>query len=130
MIMMKALAVSAILLAHSVAAAVPTFDYIIVGGGTAGLVLANRLSALSHVRVAIIEPGGDERGNVNVTSVNSFPNGYNSPVDWNYTSVAQANAGGRVLDYHAGKAIGGTSTINGVSTPPIFCSCDETFRQV
>jgi ribulose 1,5-bisphosphate synthetase/thiazole synthase len=45
-----------------------TFDYVIVGGGTAGLVLANRLSVFPHVRVAVIESGGDERANLDVTS--------------------------------------------------------------
>jgi choline dehydrogenase len=90
-----------------------TFDYVIVGGGTAGLVLANRLSAFPHVRVAVIEPGGDERTNPDVTNSNAYMKAFSTDVDWMYMSVPQTHAGGRAMEYHSGKAIGGTSTING-----------------
>jgi choline dehydrogenase len=97
----------------STGAPIPTFDYVIVGGGTAGLVVANRLSALPNVSVAIIEVGGDQRQNPNITSANGFSLAFDTPVDWAYRSVPQASSGDRVIEYHAGKAIGGTSTING-----------------
>jgi choline dehydrogenase len=90
-----------------------TFDYVIVGGGTAGLVLANRLSVFPHVRVAVIEPGGDERANPDVTSSGWYMKAFGTDVDWMYMSVPQAHAAGRAMEYHSGKAIGGTSTING-----------------
>lgn len=59
-----------------------TFDYVIVGGGTAGLVVANRLSETPTVRVAVIEAGGDERSNPNVTVATSYLKAYNTPIDW------------------------------------------------
>jgi choline dehydrogenase len=90
-----------------------SFDFVIIGGGTSGLVIANRLSELPHVTIAVIEPGDEQRTNPNVTSVNSFPLGLDSNIDWKYSSIPQSYAGGRVIEYHAGKAIGGTSTING-----------------
>jgi choline dehydrogenase len=92
-----------------------TYDYIIAGGGTAGLVIANRLSANPSITVAVIEPGGDERGNTNVTSVSAYLTAFNTSIDWQYSIVPQEGLGGRNLMYHAGKALGGTSTINGMT---------------
>jgi choline dehydrogenase len=89
------------------------FDYVIVGGGTAGLVIANRLSEQSAVSVAVVEVGGDQRNNPNVTDVDKFISAFNTSIDWQYPTAAQQYAGKRVFDYHQGKAIGGTSTING-----------------
>ena len=90
-----------------------TFDYVVVGGGTAGLVVANRLSEIAAVRVAVIEPGGDERNNPNVTVALSYLEAYNTPIDWAYQTVPQVHINNQPLVYHQGKAIGGTSTING-----------------
>lgn len=100
----------------AVAAANPkVFDYVIVGGGTAGLVVANRLSEKPNVRVAVIEPGGDERNNPNVTLVTSYLNmsAFDTPIDWAYETVPQVGINGEPQIYHQGKAIGGTSAING-----------------
>lgn len=90
-----------------------TFDYVIIGGGTSGLVLANRLSADPKVTVGVIEAGLPQRDNINVTSVKNFPLALGTNIDWNYVSSNQTNAAGQSLAYHAGKALGGTSTING-----------------
>jgi choline dehydrogenase-like flavoprotein len=90
-----------------------SFDYVIVGGGTAGLVIANRLSEQSAVSVAVVEVGSDQRNNPNVTNVDDFTVAFNTSIDWQYPTAAQQYAGNRVLEYHQGKAIGGTSTING-----------------
>jgi choline dehydrogenase len=89
------------------------FDYIIAGGGTCGLLLANRLSADPSITVAVIEPGGDVRDNVNVTDITQWLGNQGTAIDWQYNSAPQVNAGNRTLVYHAGKAVGGTSTING-----------------
>ena len=96
-----------------------TFDYVVVGGGTAGLVIANRLSETPTVRVAVIEPGGDERNNPNVTVATNYitQNAYNTPIDWAYRTVPQLGVNNEPLVYHQGKAIGGTSTINGIYSP-------------
>lgn len=91
------------------------FDYVIVGGGTCGLLLANRLSEDPYTTVAVIEPGEDVRNNPNVTDPDNFTVPFNTPIDWAYPTVAQAGAANRSLTLHSGKAIGGTSTINGMT---------------
>ncbi|KAI0433949.1 GMC oxidoreductase [Xylaria sp. FL1042] len=91
------------------------FDYIIAGAGTCGLVLANRLSADPTVRVAVIEPGEDVRNNINVTDPALFTVPYGTSIDWQYSTTPQPAAGNRSIPFHAGKAIGGTSTINGMT---------------
>ncbi|KAK4245571.1 glucose oxidase [Corynascus novoguineensis] len=95
-------------------ACLESFDYIIIGAGTSGLVVANRLSENLSVTVAVIEPGTDQRNNSNVTST-EFGKGLDTPIDWNYASIRQPNAGNRTFAMHAGKAWGGTSTINGMT---------------
>ena len=90
-----------------------TFDYVIVGGGTSGLVVANRLSENPLVTVAVIEPGTDQRNNSNVTNARDFQGLFGTAVDWNYKMVKQAEANNRELNLHQGKAWGGTSAING-----------------
>ncbi|TRX94894.1 hypothetical protein FHL15_004355 [Xylaria flabelliformis] len=92
-----------------------TYDYIIAGAGTCGLVLANRLSADPKIRVAVIEPGEDVRNNINVTDPSLFTVAYDTPIDWQYSTTPQPAAGNRTIPWHAGKAIGGTSTINGMT---------------
>ncbi|KAG7284608.1 hypothetical protein NEMBOFW57_009213 [Staphylotrichum longicolle] len=106
-------------LAHTVgrsaAGAVDSFDYIIVGAGTSGLVVANRLSEDPSVTVAVIEPGTDQRDNINVTSTTAFGNSFGTAIDWAYSTTKQHEAGNKELPLHAGKAWGGTSTINGMT---------------
>jgi choline dehydrogenase len=63
--------------------------------------------------VAIIEPGTDQRNNPNVTDPDLYRAALGTDIDWQYHTVAQAGASNRVLRYSQGKAIGGTSTING-----------------
>lgn len=92
-----------------------TYDYIIAGAGTCGLVLANRLSEDPGVRVAVIEPGDDVRDNPNVTDITRFTAALTTPISWQYASEPQPGAGNRSVTYFGGKAIGGTSTINGKS---------------
>ncbi|KAI1752442.1 GMC oxidoreductase [Xylaria castorea] len=92
-----------------------TFDYIIAGAGTCGLVIANRLSADPKIRVAVIEPGEDVRNNINVTDPSLFTVAFDTPIDWQYSTTPQPGAGNRTIPWHAGKAIGGTSTINGMT---------------
>ncbi|KAK8022750.1 glucose oxidase [Apiospora rasikravindrae] len=84
------------------------YDYVVAGAGTAGLVVASRLSADPSTSVLVIEPGGDERANPNVTS----PLAFTVPFD---ATTPQKHLANRSLEYHQGKAIGGTSTINGMT---------------
>ncbi|KAI0835608.1 putative GMC oxidoreductase [Hypoxylon sp. FL0890] len=109
------LVVPLILLALSAQARCESFDYVIAGAGTCGLVLANRLSEDPNVRVAVIEPGEDVRNNPNVTDVTRFLRAYGTAIDWQYTTTPQPGANNRSIPFHAGKAIGGTSTINGMT---------------
>ncbi|KAI1410105.1 putative GMC oxidoreductase [Hypoxylon sp. FL1857] len=109
------LVISLVLLALSAKVRCESFDYIIAGAGTCGLVLANRLSEDPNVRVAVIEPGEDVRNNPNVTDVTRFLRAFGTEIDWQYTTVPQLGANNRSIPFHAGKAIGGTSTINGMT---------------
>lgn len=90
-----------------------TYDYVIVGGGTAGSVLANRLSEDASVSVAVIEAGGSAWDNPEVEAIYGNCEACDSAVDWNYTSVAQPTLNDTIKEYHAGKCLGGTSAING-----------------
>jgi choline dehydrogenase len=92
----------------------PTFDYIIIGGGTAGCLLANRLSQDKNKRVLLIEAGGkDDYHWIHI------PVGYlycigNPRTDWLYKTEADKGLNGRQLGYPRGKVLGGCSSINGM----------------
>ncbi|HZF27996.1 MAG TPA: GMC family oxidoreductase N-terminal domain-containing protein [Gammaproteobacteria bacterium] len=91
---------------------VQEFDYIIVGGGTAGCVLANRLSADPDVSVLLLEAGGkDDYFWIRV------PVGYlytigNPRTDWCYVTEPDPGLNGRTIGYARGKVLGGCSSIN------------------
>ena len=90
------------------------YDYIIVGGGTAGCVLANRLTRDKDAHVLLVEAGGkDDYVWIHI------PVGYlhcigNPRTDWLYSTQADAGLGGRSLMYPRGKVLGGSSSINGM----------------
>ena len=91
-----------------------TFDYIIVGAGTAGCLLANRLSADASKRVLLIEAG--KRDDYHWIHI---PVGYlycigNPRTDWLYETEAAEGLNGRTLRYPRGKVLGGCSSINGM----------------
>ncbi|GME48416.1 Glucose oxidase [Neofusicoccum parvum] len=115
--MYRVLATAPLLAATALAApAAPAkYDYIVVGGGTSGLVVANRLSELNNVTVAVIEAGGSVFTNENVTNPNGYGLAFGTPIDWAYESVNQTYGGGKTQTLRAGKALGGTSTINGMA---------------
>ncbi|KAF9737371.1 hypothetical protein PMIN06_001226 [Paraphaeosphaeria minitans] len=115
MSLLAALVFSAVLAAQAAATSKQTFDYVIVGAGPAGLVLANRLSADPSVTVAVIEAGADERYNPLVTDVEGFFLGIGSALDWAYPSSPQKYALNRSLAYSGGKGVGGSTLINGMT---------------
>ncbi|MCA0920680.1 GMC family oxidoreductase [Pseudooceanicola nanhaiensis] len=88
------------------------FDYIIVGAGSAGCVLANRLSADPAVRVALIEAGGTSDG-LRVKVPAGILSLYGDPqYDYGFTGVPQPELNNRELPVNRGKALGGSSAIN------------------
>ncbi|KAF2708328.1 GMC oxidoreductase [Pleomassaria siparia CBS 279.74] len=103
-----------------------TFDYVVIGGGTAGLTIAARLSEFASV--AVIEAGGyyqTDYGNASVVPLLSltgidvidpsetFP--HRPEIDWELVTQPQTNAGGRKVHYAQGKTLGGSSALNTMS---------------
>ena len=91
-----------------------SYDYIIVGAGTAGCVLANRLSADPNVSVLLLEAGGKDD-----YIWTKIPVGYlycigNPKVDWGFKTEPEPGLNGRAIDYPRGKVLGGCSSINGM----------------
>lgn len=109
-----ALASTAIARSVSYNASQITYDYVIVGAGTSGLVIANRLSELQNVTVAVIEAGDSVFNNPNVTDVGGYSLAFGTDIDWAYQTTNQTSGGNVKQTMRAGKAIGGTSTINGL----------------
>lgn len=87
------------------------FDYIIIGAGSAGCVLANRLSADGRYRVALLEAGGADRS-PNVQIPAAFSKLFRTRYDWADQSVPQSGLAGRSLYQPRGKVLGGSSSIN------------------
>jgi choline dehydrogenase len=89
-----------------------SYGYVIVGAGSAGCVLANRLSADPMCRVALLEAGGPDRAreiHIPVAFTKFFLTGY----DWNFRTSKQPQLSDREVYWPAGKTLGGSSSING-----------------
>lgn len=87
------------------------FDFIIVGAGSAGCVLANRLSAKPDVRVLLLEAGGPEAGLYHRAPA-AFYKLFKTKADWAFYTEPQAEMNGRELFWPRGKVLGGSSAIN------------------
>jgi choline dehydrogenase-like flavoprotein len=88
-----------------------TFDYIIVGAGSAGCVLANRLSADAQTRVLLLEAGGRDRS-PNIKIPAAFAKQFHTKLDWDFATEVEPHVDGRSLYIPRGKALGGSSSMN------------------
>ncbi|MCI5076019.1 GMC family oxidoreductase N-terminal domain-containing protein [Oricola sp.] len=91
-----------------------TYDYIIAGGGTAGCLLANRLSEKPDTRVLMVEAGGSGRHPF-IEIPLMLPKLLGNPrFDWMYKTAPEPHLGGRTITLPRGKVLGGSSAINGM----------------
>lgn len=90
------------------------FDFVIVGAGTAGCVLANRLSAEVGVTVLVLEAGGPYRHPMLAIPMMAGLCYFVKSTNWNYESAPEPHLDGRRIAWPRGKVLGGTSAINGM----------------
>jgi choline dehydrogenase len=90
----------------------PSFDFIIVGAGSAGCVLANRLTASGKYRVLLLEAGGHDRNFKIWMPIGYGMTFYDPRINWMYKTEPDPGTGNRVSYWPRGKVIGGSSSIN------------------
>ncbi|KAF9162090.1 hypothetical protein BGX21_002609 [Mortierella sp. AD011] len=88
------------------------YDYIVLGGGSAGCVMANRLAEDPEAKVLVLEAGYADDIMSSKTPAVFLLNVDNVVTDWQFKSTPQAHAGGRIMKQPRGKILGGTSSIN------------------
>ena len=93
------------------------FDYIIIGAGTAGCVLAERLSQDRHARILILEAGGSDRRFWIKTPIGYGRTFANPAVNWCYQTLPSAGLNGRSMYWPRGRVVGGSSSINAL----VYC---------
>ncbi|ORX40851.1 hypothetical protein BD324DRAFT_612310 [Kockovaella imperatae] len=94
-----------------------SYDFIISGGGLAGLAVAARLSEWSNVTVLVVEagPSGDEhQDQINIPGYSYLHSLGGTIYDWNYTTVPQADSLDRVVNWPRGRGLGGSGAVNGL----------------
>jgi choline dehydrogenase len=96
---------------------VENFDYIIIGAGTAGCVLAERLSASGRDRVLVLEAGGADSGFWIKTPIGYGRTFADPKVNWKYQTAANPGLGGRTMYWPRGRVVGGSSSINAL----VYC---------
>lgn len=88
------------------------FDYLVVGGGTAGLVVAARLSEDPEIQVGVLEAGSATFDSPTISVPGRYGEELGTPRDWQYETLPQPGLGGRRLQWPRGKVLGGTSALN------------------
>ncbi|KAL2793713.1 hypothetical protein BJX66DRAFT_351646 [Aspergillus keveii] len=102
---------SAVTMIHSFTLA-PNSTFII-GGGTAGLVVASRLAQDPTLQIVVLEAGQDQTEDPRVLTPGLWPSLVHSPSDWDFTSVPQDALNGQTIVFPQGRLFGGTSAMNG-----------------
>ncbi|KAI1662906.1 GMC oxidoreductase [Daldinia decipiens] len=101
------------------------YHFVIIGGGTAGLVVATRLSEDPSQRVLVLEAGADLSDDPRIKTPAHHPALLGSQADWNFKSEPQLSLNGRSVNLYQGKALGGSSAINAqIFVPPTNASLD------
>ena len=90
------------------------FDYIIIGAGSAGCVLANRLSANSLNKILLLEAGGKDTYPWIHIPVGYYKTMHNPKTDWCFKTEPDKTMNNRSINYPRGKTLGGSSSINGL----------------
>jgi choline dehydrogenase-like flavoprotein len=88
-----------------------TYDYVVVGAGSAGCAVAGRLSEDPSVRVLLLEAGGRDRS-PNIKIPAAFSKQFKTKLDWDYATGPEPHLGGRVLYVPRGRSLGGSSSMN------------------
>lgn len=88
------------------------FDVLIVGGGTAGLAVASRLSEIPDLEVGVLEAGPYVEGDEDVEVPGRFGSTLGTDLDWKFETAPQPGLGGRSLAWPRGRCLGGTSLLN------------------
>jgi len=92
-----------------------TFDYVIVGAGSAGCTLANRLSEDPDVRVLVVEAGGGDRSPLIAVPIGWGRILYKRHFDWGYFTEPEAQLDNRAIECARGRVVGGSSSINAMA---------------
>lgn len=106
-----------------------TYDFVIVGGGTSGLVLANRLSEDPNTQVLVLESGEDRSADPNTLTPGAWPLLSRADTDWTFQTVAQENIEKRIT-IPQGKALGGSSAINSFLFTPTSKASVEGWKNL
>jgi choline dehydrogenase len=110
--------------------AAETFDYVIVGAGSAGCVLASRLSEDPRVSVALVEAGGPDRDPWIHIPAGYFRTMFNPKVTWQFGAGPEPHLDGRIVPWPRGRVMGGTSAINGLLYVRGQAQDFDTWRQL
>lgn len=105
-------------------------DYVIVGAGSSGCVIANRLSADPALRVVLLEAGGSGEADPAVTTPGRWVSLLGSQYDWGYATDAEPGLEGRRIPFPRGKGLGGSSVINAMTHVRGHRACFDRWEEL